>query len=114
MNHKGRDLDEELATALNATNHDGYAAAARFRWPMTVIDLKEALGQLDEASHSALSNMKAVELGDELVHAAHEYMVRFCKFGPFDCDMEASKLIGACQRYREARGIEPGGRRDEP
>ena len=98
------EIEEALKVAISAQDHDAYAAAARIGWPDALLDLRERIAEIDDLSATLLKQHKALMAADTMVQAAHAYIVRFAKFGPYNADKEASKLIEAMQEYRELRG----------
>lgn len=98
-------LELDLDIAINDHDHVAYMAAARARWPLALIDLREAIETLNEISREALHREWLLTKADELVRAHDRYMQAFVRRGPTECAGEAAALVLAASDYRELRGL---------
>ena len=101
------ELDAELNLAINTTDHEAYAAKARVAWPSVLLELRQAMDDLDELSVQRLRDSRLIMAGDQLAIAIHEFMTSMAT--NMLVNEAAEKLVEATERYQEVRGF---GRRD--
>lgn len=91
------DVDENLKVAITYSNHDAYAAAARVGWPDALLDLKEALHELDVVNTFLLRRTREVHAADQLLLAIAAFLR--------DDRLTNAELVRAMAEYRELRGL---------
>lgn len=100
-------LDCRLDLAINDADRPGYLAAARYHWPLDLLELRDAKVEVERLNGDMLRQHKVILTADDLAHRVHDYIMQYVKEGPHRCDDQAGALIKAVELYREQRGIQP-------
>ena len=97
------DVKRALEIAIGYQDHDAFAAAAKIGWPDALLDLQEAIHELDDANSTLLRQVRMLVKADEMMRCWLAYAQRFVKVGPYDTDREFTALVKAVEEYQELR-----------